>query len=317
MIQVSNLCKTYGNKTVLKNISFQVKKGEILGVLGPNGAGKSTLIKIIACFIPASSGSVEVCGFDVRKDSLEVRKRTGYLPEKVQLYRDLTVKKFLEFVARIKGVSPHEYRENLIKVMNSCGISRVAGKHIRKLSKGYCQRVGIAQALIGDPEILIFDEPTVGLDPRQIVDIRRIIKEQSGKKTVVISTHILHEAGMLCDTVMIIANGRIIAKNTQQKLSASLQGEPQLRLRIQGPKQEVLADVSSLGYKGSIGHAVSESEQIYDYIVPVPDHDHIESKSHLARFISARWKLLEMSAFKISLEDIFMDIIGENGEGES
>jgi ABC-2 type transport system ATP-binding protein len=312
MIQVSNLCKTYGNKTVLDNISFQVKKGEILGLLGPNGAGKSTLIKIIACYIPSSSGSVEVCGFDVKMDSLEVRNRIGYLPEKVQLYRDLTVEKFLEFSARIKDVSSDDYRENINKVMSSCGISHVAGKHIRKLSKGYCQRVGIAQALLGDPQILIFDEPTVGLDPKQIVDIRRIIKEQSGKKTVIISTHILHEASMLCDTVMIMANGRITVKNTQQKLYASLQGEPQMRIRIQGPIQEVQSDISSLGYKISAVNDVSESDQIWDYIFQVPDH--IESKGNLARFISARWELLEMSVFKISLEDIFMDMIGENYE---
>ncbi len=312
MIEVSKLYKIYGTQTVLNNVTFKAEKGEIVGLLGPNGAGKSTLMKIIACFIPATSGSVKIDGFDVNEDSLEIRKRIGYLPEKVQLYRDLTVEKFLEFAASIKGVSRDDYRGRMAEVMNICGISHVAKKHIRKLSKGYCQRVGIAQALIGDPELLILDEPTVGLDPRQIVDIRKIIKEQSGKKTILLSTHILQEASMLCDTVIIIANGRIIIKNTQQYLSDSLSGEHRLRLRIQGPKQDVLLGIQSLGYDITHEQTISESEQIYEYSICVPDNR--ESNGCMARYISSRWTLLEMTTFRISLEDIFMDVTRENKE---
>jgi len=312
MIEVSKLYKIYGTQTVLNNVTFKAEKGEIVGLLGPNGAGKSTLMKIIACFIPATSGSVKIDGFDVNEDSLEIRKRIGYLPEKVQLYRDLTVEKFLEFAASIKGVSRDDYRDRMAIVMNICGISHVVKKHIRKLSKGYCQRVGIAQALIGDPELLILDEPTVGLDPRQIVDIRKIIKEQSGKKTILLSTHILQEASMLCDTVIIIANGRIIIKNTQQYLSDSLSGEHRLRLCIQGPKQDVLLGIQSLGYDITHEQTISESEQIYEYSICVPDNR--ESKGCMARYISSRWTLLEMTTFRISLEDIFMDVTRENKE---
>jgi ABC-2 type transport system ATP-binding protein len=312
MIKVTNLCKTYGNQEVLKDITFDVGSGEIVCLLGPNGAGKSTLIKIISCFIPYTSGSVIVQGFDVSKDPLEVRKRIGYLPEKVQLYRDVTVARFLEFAARIKGVPQPFHKEHVDEIMDACGITHVADRHIRKLSKGYCQRVGVAQALLGDPPILLLDEPTVGLDPRQIVDIRGIIKEQSGKKTVIISTHILHEASMLCDTVMIITDGRIITKSTQEKLSDSIQGKPRLRIRIQGSKEAVLEDLRTAGYSVAVERSLSEEDMIYEYSAAVQDDT--ESRGNLARYISDRWNLLEMSRPAVTLEDVFMDVTSENDE---
>jgi ABC-2 type transport system ATP-binding protein len=308
MIQVTKLNKRYGNQTVLNDISFTVKKGEIVGVLGPNGAGKSTLMKIIACFIPATSGSVKIDGLDVIADSLEVRKRIGYLPEKVQLYRDLTVQKLLEYIALIKQMPRSQYKDQVTDLMNICGIAHVAHKHVRKLSKGYCQRVGIAQALLGKPELLILDEPTVGLDPRQIVDIRRIIKQQSGKKTVIISTHMLHEASMLCDSVMIIVNGRIVAKEIQHGLKDSLFSNTCLRLRVQGPLHQVRSEIRALGYELILQQTISNVDQVYDFIVSGVDDS--RSQGDIARFIAGKWTLLELTHVKKSLEDFFLDVTG-------
>ena len=315
MIQVENLSKKYGNQNVLDDISFRVKKGEIMGLLGPNGAGKSTLMKIMACFIPATSGSVRINGFDVETDSLEVRRRIGYLPEKVQLYRDLTVYKFLEYVALIKGTVRDTCKKQITSVMDVCGISDVAQKLVKKLSKGYCQRVGIAQALLGDPELLILDEPTVGLDPRQIVDIRGIIKQQSGKRTVLISTHILQEASMLCDSIVILANGRILAKDSQHGLRDSLLGKQRLRLRVQGPVDTVAKAIRARGYEIILQHTISDKDQIHDFLVS--GIDTMETQGEIARLVASKWTLFELTALEKSLEDVFLDVTGYGEESRS
>jgi len=309
MIEVTNLCKTYGNQEVLKNISFDIERGEIVGLLGPNGAGKTTLMKIISCFIPYTSGTVTVHGFNISRDPFEIRKRIGYLPEKLQLYRDVTVARFLEFAARIKDVPKSSCKNHIEEIMYACGIRHVADKHIRKLSKGYCQRVGIAQALLGDPPILLLDEPTVGLDPRQIVDVREIVKKQSGRKTVLISTHILHEASMLCDTVIIIAGGRIIKKSAHDNVLDSISEKPLLRIRIQGPKVEVLEGLSAAGYKVEVERPLSDREMIYEYNAEVKDEPELQGR--LAYYISDRWNLIEMFRPAVTLEDVFMDVTGE------
>jgi ABC-2 type transport system ATP-binding protein len=309
MIEASDLVKYYGNHQALKGISFTVGRGEVLGFLGPNGAGKSTVLKILSCFIPPSSGEAKVAGIDVTQDPLQVRQRIGYLPEKVPLYRDITVKSFLEFSGGVKGLGPSQLGPKVQEVIELCGIAQVATKHIRKLSKGFCQRVGIAQALIGDPEVLILDEPTVGLDPRQIVEIRQIIKNQSGKRTVILSTHILPEVTAICDTVMIIDNGRIVARDTPENLARKVRAAPQVRLRIRGPSHEVLAGIASLGSPTTMEQTVSTADQVHDYVVDLSAREDL--RGSLARAVAERWTLLEMRPLDVTLEEIFMKLVRE------
>ena len=217
MIKVENLTKSYGNFQALKGVSFTVKKGEILGFLGPNGAGKTTTMRILTCFFPATSGKASIAGYDVFEESLEVRKRIGYLPENVPLYPEMKVTDYLKFVAGVKGVSRKAINERVSVVMEECVLTHMSHKLVGQLSKGYRQRVGIAQALVNEPDVLILDEPTVGLDPKQIIEIRKLIKGLAGRRTVILSTHILPEVSMTCQRVIIINDGRVIASDTPKK----------------------------------------------------------------------------------------------------
>jgi ABC-2 type transport system ATP-binding protein len=201
MIEVEQLSKSYGPIKAIEDVSFAVEKGEILGFLGPNGAGKSTTMRILTCFMPPTSGTARIAGFDIFKDSLQVRRRLGYVPENAPLYTDMPVTSFLKFVGEIKGLSRRERLRQIGQVMDDCGIKEVQHRYIGKLSKGYRQRVALAQALLGSPEVLILDEPTIGLDPRQIIDIRQLIKGLAGQKTVILSSHILPEVSMICERV--------------------------------------------------------------------------------------------------------------------
>jgi ABC-2 type transport system ATP-binding protein len=209
MIEVRNLTKRYGDLIAIRDISFTAQKGQILGFLGPNGAGKTTTMRIITGYMPASSGTVKVAGFDIFEDSYEVRKRIGYLPENPPLYTDMKVTEYLRFAARIRGVVRAEIEDAVDRVLLKCGLADVNGRVVGRLSKGFRQRVGLAQALIHDPTVLVLDEPTIGLDPRQIIDIRGLIRELAGERTVILSTHILPEVAQLCQKVVIINQGRI------------------------------------------------------------------------------------------------------------
>ena len=218
MIEVQNLTKHYGPVTAIRDVSFAVAPGEIVGFLGPNGAGKSTTMRILACFMPASSGTARVAGFDVFRESMEVRKRIGYLPESVPLYTDMRVAPYLDFVAEVKGVPRGTRKKRVAEVMDRCLIADVQNRLIRNLSKGYRQRVGLAQAIVSDPHVLILDEPTIGLDPRQIAEIRSLIKSLAGEHTVILSTHILPEVSMVCSGVVIINRGSIVAQGPIDRL---------------------------------------------------------------------------------------------------
>lgn len=219
MIEVRNLVKEYGEYTAVKNISFSVNKGEILGFLGPNGAGKTTTMRMITGALPPTSGTVILSGFDVLEQPLEIKKRIGYLPETPPLYMDLNVESFLKFVVKIKGVEKSRQKENLEWAMEKCGLTDVRKRLIANLSKGYKQRVGLAQAIINKPDVLILDEPTVGLDPKQIREIRSMIQELSKEHTIILSTHILPEVTMICDRATIIQNGRIVKEGTISELT--------------------------------------------------------------------------------------------------
>lgn len=219
MIEVQHLTKRYGDLTAISNVSFQVASGQILGFLGPNGSGKTTTMRIITGFMPATSGTVKVAGFDIFEDSFEVRKRIGYLPELPPLYNDMTVTSYLRFVARIKGVPRAQIGEALDRALIRCGLTEVANRVNGHLSKGYRQRVGLAQAIIHNPDVLVLDEPTVGLDPQQIIEIRTLIKELAGSHTVILSTHILPEVAQVCEKVVIINAGRVVVEDLLANLT--------------------------------------------------------------------------------------------------
>lgn len=219
MVEISRLTKYYGDFCAIQNVSFSAQRGEILGLLGPNGAGKTTTMRIITGFMPATEGTASVDGFDVFKESHEVRRRIGYLPEYPPLYNDMTVRSYLKFVGRIKGVSRKEIAGALDKVLEKCSLTEVANRLVGQLSKGFRQRVGLAQALIHNPAVLILDEPTIGLDPKQIIEIRSLIRELSGERTVILSTHILPEVSQLCGKVVIINEGRVVVESNLKELT--------------------------------------------------------------------------------------------------
>jgi len=232
MININNLCKYYGETKAVDDISFEIRQGEILGFLGPNGAGKSTTVRVITCFIPPTSGSVTVDGLDVTQQSLEVRRKIGYLPENTPLYQDMNPVEFLRYAAELRHIAKDQINTRIRKMVEVCGLQEVLAKNIAALSKGYRQRVGLAQALIHDPDILILDEPTSGLDPNQIVEIRNMIKELGREKTVILCTHILSEVQATCDRAMIINRGKIVADGTLEQLENSASGKTLLFIEI-------------------------------------------------------------------------------------
>jgi ABC-2 type transport system ATP-binding protein len=240
MIEVENLTKRYGRKTAVDGVSFRVEKGEILGFLGPNGAGKTTTMRILTCYLPPTEGTARVAGYDVFRAPLEVKKRVGYIPETPPLYPDMEVRDFLDFCAKIKGVPPKERRSKIDDAMEKTRVGDVRGTLIGKLSKGYRQRVGLAQAILHNPEVLILDEPTAGLDPKQIIETRELIKGLGGEHTIVLSTHILPEVEMTCGRVLIINKGRVVAEDTPRNLTRRLRGAGALRLEVRGEEAPVV-----------------------------------------------------------------------------
>jgi ABC-2 type transport system ATP-binding protein len=246
MIEVENLTKRYGRHTAVDAVSFRVEKGEILGFLGPNGAGKTTTMRILTCYLPPSDGTARVAGFDVFKSPLEVKRRVGYIPETPPLYPDMSVAEFLGFCAKIKGVGKKERRAKIDDVIAKTRVGDVRDTLIGKLSKGYRQRVGLAQAILNNPDVLILDEPTAGLDPKQIIETRELIKGLGGEHTIVLSTHILPEVEMTCGRVVIINKGRVVAEDTPQNLTRRLRGAGALRLEVRGDEASVSAAVRAV-----------------------------------------------------------------------
>lgn len=308
MIEVAGLTKTYGPVTAIEGVSFTVEKGEILGFLGPNGAGKTTTMRILTCFIPATKGKAKVAGYDVFTDSLEVRRRIGYLPETVPLYGDMQVRAYLTFVAEVKGVPKSERNKKVEETMELCGVRDASERLISKLSKGYRQRLGLAQALVNDPEVLILDEPTIGLDPKQIIEIRHLIREFQGKKTVILSTHILPEVSMTCQRVIIINQGKIVAMDTPDNLMAQLQKSSLLYLQIEGPREVVQKHLQLI--KGVRRVKVQETPKntITSYIVE--SDKGMDLRRELARkVVNEGWGLLELKSMAMSLEDIFIQLV--------
>jgi ABC-2 type transport system ATP-binding protein len=307
-IKVNNLTKYYGNNLAVDNISFEVKKGEILGFLGPNGAGKSTTMKIITTYLPPTSGKVEVNGYDVEEQSLEVRKKLGYLPELNPLYYDMNVVDYLDFVAQLDGIPSNEIkkkREDMIKV---CGLESVRNKDIGTLSKGFKQRVGLAQAMINNPDVLILDEPTSGLDPNQIIEIRNLIKKLGREKTVILSTHILSEVTATCNRVIIINKGKIVADGSPEELQQKSKGQSVVTLEVKNNCD-----------KNKLSNAIKEIRQVdkVEFIKDTGDsyifNIYGEKGTDLREVISGKVMqekaiLLSMQAKQSTLEDIFREL---------
>jgi gliding motility-associated transport system ATP-binding protein len=313
MIEVDRLTKRYGPISAIQDVSFTVEKGQIVGFLGPNGAGKTTTMRILSCFMPASGGTARVAGYDVFEQSLEVRRRIGYLPENVPLYADMTVDAYLDFVANIKGLGRSERRRRIGEVLERCQIPDVRGRLIGRLSKGYRQRVGLAQALIADPDVLILDEPTIGLDPKQIVGIRQLIKSLAGAHTVILSTHILPEVSMVCEGVIIINRGRVVASGPLDRLMQELSPTARLQVQVEGPAELVAQSLRALrgvqrvearGVVDGVSTFVLEAERARDV------------RREVAQLVAEqRWGLLELKALDLSLEDVFIRIVaGEEHE---
>ena len=308
MIEVKGLSKSYGAIPALRDVTFRVKKGEILGFLGPNGAGKTTTMRILTCFLPASAGTATVAGYDVWKDPLEVKRRIGYLPENVPLYTDMPVETYLSFVAEVKGVSAKGRAKKIKEVMKQCGLTEVARRYIGNLSKGYRQRVGIAQALVGNPQVLILDEPTIGLDPKQIVEIRQLIKGLAGAKTVILSTHILPEVAMTCDRVVIINEGRVIAEDKPENLTAQRQGA--FRISVQVARAEERGDDEHQGDPGGSRRSARTGKAAT--AVPYIVESTRDIRQELAKTVVTKgWGLLELRPERVTLEDVFMQLVTE------
>lgn len=306
MITVENLTKRYPAKIAIEKMSFQVEKGEILGFLGPNGAGKTTTMRIITGFMPASDGRVRVDGFDVFENPLDVRRRIGYLPENPPLYLEMNVAGYLRFVAKIKGVPNEKLDSEVERVMDRVNITDVRERIISKLSKGYKQRVGLAQALLNDPPVLILDEPTIGLDPKQIHEVRELIKDLAGSHTVVLSTHILPEVEQTCHRVIIIDHGKIVAVDTPQNLRSQLQGGERISVEVQGPAAEVMSKLKAMAGVVEI-RKVGETDGRQR--LQIESELRKDIRSDLARTIVQNgWGLYELQSSSMSLEDIFLKL---------
>jgi ABC-2 type transport system ATP-binding protein len=315
MIEVANLTKRYAGVTALSNISFSVARGEIVGLLGPNGAGKSTTMRILACYLPASSGTVRIAGLDVYKHSEEVRRRIGYMPENNPLHLDLRVREYLKFRGRLKGLSFRNSRERADIVMEQCGLTDVSRRIIGHLSKGYRQRVGLADALIHEPELIILDEPTIGLDPNQIRSVRQLIKNLAHAHTVLISTHILPEVEMTCNRMVIMYEGKILAAGTAEELQRLMNGSTQVIAEIAATREQLHECWSQLPEIESFDVSPSEGEYFRCAFTP---RDGLDLRPYIFDLARAHgWPVRELTRNRHSLEDIYVQVTHPEEEEES
>ena len=300
MIQVEGLTKDFGFRRAIDSLTFEVDRGEIIGFLGPNGAGKTTTMRILCGYLPPTAGKAEIAGFDVVEDSLEVRRRVGYMPETVPLYPDMTVHEYLLYMARLRRLSNSEDR--IDQVLDSVSMQERADGYISKLSKGMRQRVGLAQALLHEPEVLILDEPTIGLDPVQIVEVRNMIRELGKERTIMLSTHILSEAQQLCDRVLIINKGRIVAKDTTESLQARLTGAQRISLQVGGDSDDLEGVISQIPGVDQI-HLIGGNSLEFQTVPGVDPRPEVAR-----RLVESDYELLEMRRVGMSLEEIFVQL---------
>ena len=306
MIEIKNLTKFYGNNAAVKNISFTVKDHEILGFLGPNGAGKSTTMNIITGYLPSTSGTVLISGMDITENPSAVKKKIGYLPEIPPVYLDMKVKEYLKFAAGIKGVKGSERKAQIEDVMEKLKIKDMENRLIRNLSKGYKQRVGFAQALLGNPEYLVLDEPTVGLDPSQVIEVRNLIKSLSKNHTIILSSHILQEIQAVCERVVIISHGEIRAIDSIKNLEESMDASITVNIKAERDKDEICKCINSVGGVGEITDITYEATNIYVYKVSIESDD--VRKNILTELIKNDFAILEVTSDKPSLEEVFVKL---------
>ncbi len=311
MIEVSNLTKFYGPRPAIKGLTFSIDKGEVVGFLGPNGAGKSTTMNILSCILPASEGSVKICGHDVFEQSMEIRKLIGYLPENPPLYADMTVTKYLEFAAGLRQVPRAKIRQSLERVLEKCVLKDVHDRLIGRLSKGFQQRVGLAQSMIHDPDILILDEPTIGLDPIQIIEIRKLIQELAAAHTIILSSHILPEITQICKRVIIINEGEIAAVDSLDGLTASLNKGERLMLKVRNGSTGIKETLQGLPKVRAV-----QSENAHQFVLECETDSHLQDA--VARLaLDNGWGIDELKPLSMTLEDIFLKLTLEEKEVEA
>ncbi|HHE55261.1 MAG TPA: ATP-binding cassette domain-containing protein [Caldithrix abyssi] len=304
MIDVKGLTRYYGEKRAISDVTFHVNKGEVLGLLGPNAAGKTTTMRILTCYMPPTSGKATVGGYDIFEQSLEVRKITGYLPENPPLYTDMTVEDYLTFVSKIKGVPRDKVQKEVDTVVEKASIGDVRKRIIGKLSKGYKQRVGLAQSLINNPQIVILDEPTVGLDPKQIIEIRQLIKNLGGDHTVILSSHILPEIEQTCERVVIINEGKVVAEDTVENLTNRMHGVQRITLQVEGTEDAIKQALQPISEIQKI-ELNSKGNDIREVIVETPK----DVRKELAKaIVNNGLGLLELSTERFTLEEIFLHL---------
>jgi ABC-2 type transport system ATP-binding protein len=307
VIEVEHVSKVFNGRKAVDDVSFKVEKGEILGFLGPNGAGKTTTMRILTCYMPSTEGTARVAGYDVFDQSIEVRRRIGYLPENPPIYPEMTVDSYLSFVAAIKGTRSNQRKSQVDEAVDKCNLGEVRKRIIGKLSKGYKQRVGLAQALLNNPEVLILDEPTLGLDPKQIHEVRALIKSLASTHTVILSTHILPEVSMTCNRVVIINKGKVVAKDTPEGLAHQMRGAERISLTVEGPVEAVREKLQSIdGVLNIQIDSAGENQAVFTV--------ECELNSDLRRVLAAtvvsqNWGLLELRGVSMSLEDVFINLI--------
>jgi ABC-2 type transport system ATP-binding protein len=305
MIEARGLTKYYGNFPAIEDVTFSVRKGEVLGFLGPNAAGKTTTMRILTGFMPPTSGTARIAGYDVVEQSLEARRRIGYLPETVPLYTDMTVEGYLGFMGSIRGMPPKRLKRRIDEVIDICRLEDYRKSLIGKLSKGFRQRVGIAQAILHEPEVLVLDEPTIGIDPIQVVETRRLIKSLGGQHTVILSTHILPEVSMVCERVLIIHEGQIVAEDRPEHLAERLQGVERIEVEVNGPAPQVMQALRNI--KGVIDVTRSGDNQRSTYSIQV--RRGLDLREEIARaIVSSGWGLRRLQLVGMSLEEIFLKL---------
>jgi ABC-2 type transport system ATP-binding protein len=314
MIEVEHLTKRYPGRVAVADVSFSVQRGEIVGLLGPNGAGKSTIMRVLSCFMPATSGSVRVAGHDVFFAADEVRRRIGYMPENNPLHRDMRVREYLKFRAALKGLSRARARERIDTVMQQCGLTDVSRRIIGHLSKGYQQRVGLADALVHEPDLIILDEPTIGLDPNQIRSVRQLIKDLAGQHTVLISTHILPEVEMTCNRVLILHQGRILAHDTPENLQQVVGANGQVVAEIAAPEAELRQCWETMAEVEHFDLSPAEGEYVRCALTARAG---LDLRPVVFALVCERgWRLRELSRSRHSLEDIFVRVTRADREEE-
>jgi ABC-2 type transport system ATP-binding protein len=310
LIEVDHLTKNFGKVRAVDDVSFSVGRGEILGFLGPNGAGKTTTMRILTGYLPATSGSARIAGFDIFEQSIDVRRHIGYLPETPPLYPEMAVRPYLEFVARIKGVASADLGIRVNQALHLANVEDKAGTLIKHLSRGYRQRVGIAQAIVHNPDVVILDEPTVGLDPKQIIEVRNLIKGLAGDHTIILSTHILPEVSMTCDRVVIINKGRIVAVDTPANLTTQLKGAERIQLEVGADPESLRSALMQI--EGVTDVRIEPADSTERLSVTVESQSDGDIRSEIAkRVVGDGFDLYELRAVRVSLEDIFLQLTTE------